>query len=45
MHAERPTIPDLGVSPRTEEEVTLMRALGVALIAAMEEVPENVDAE
>ncbi|GAX53081.1 SCO4402 family protein [Streptomyces olivochromogenes] len=35
----------LGVSLRTEEEVTLMRALGVALNAAAAEAPHDTDAE
>ncbi|MGW9396946.1 SCO4402 family protein [Streptomyces sp. NPDC055642] len=35
----------LGVSLRTEEEVTLMRALGVALNAAAAEAPNDTDTE
>ncbi|MFI1504871.1 hypothetical protein [Streptomyces sp. NPDC020597] len=35
----------LGISLRTEEEVTLMRALGVALNAAAAEAPHDTDAE
>ncbi|MGQ4382280.1 SCO4402 family protein [Streptomyces sp. SAS_270] len=35
----------LGVSLRTEEEVALMRELGIALNAAATEAPEETDAE
>ncbi|MDQ0787766.1 hypothetical protein [Streptomyces sp. B3I8] len=35
----------LGISLRTEEEVALMRALGVALNAAAAEAPHDTDAE
>ncbi|WP_433571938.1 SCO4402 family protein [Streptomyces sp. CA-251247] len=35
----------LGVSLRTEEEVALMRELGVALNAAADEAPNDTDAE